>query len=158
MAWDPPTRRHRSKSAPRGKSPDPKILKKAAKESKATGLVTPPPKAKADASSSSSRKSTKRVLFGATTVTPIMAENAPGDHKPGEEALDKDKIIEKLKKELYPFPLWFQGELFLVGYGKSCYGVKPSKGHSDPGLQVFTTNILDHTTFDHAGAATSQEE
>ena len=89
MAGDMPTHRHRSKSAPRGRSPDGKLLKKVAK-----GLVTPPPKKKAEKSSTASgsgkkpkskeghkdAKVERKLSFGPVTTTEIVAE-----HKPGQE-------------------------------------------------------------------------
>ena len=97
MAGLAPTHRHRSKSAPRGRSPNPKQLKKVAK-----GLVTPPPKqSKADSSRSGSEKKPKRRLsFGPGSTTEIMAENPPGNSPYGEMKLSKaTEILEALKKE-----------------------------------------------------------
>lgn len=101
MAGLAPTHRHRSKSAPRGRSPNPKQLKKVAK-----GLVTPPPKqSKADSSRSGSEKKPKaklnrRLSFGPGSTTEIMAENPPGNSPYGGMKLSKaTEILEALKKE-----------------------------------------------------------
>ena len=101
MASAAPTHRHRSKSAPRGRSPNPKHLKKVAKE-----LVTPPPKhAKADPSESGEKKPkekkvSRKLSFGPTTLTEIQAENSAGSAPYGGMKLSKaTEILEALKKE-----------------------------------------------------------
>ena len=95
----PPARRIRGKSTVRGRSPNPKSLKKAAKAAKAkenkgtskkvaevnpAGFVTPPPKGRTnpgDGSSSSASKEVKRkIVFGENTTHPIEPEN-PGTNK-----------------------------------------------------------------------------
>ena len=82
----PPTHRHRSKSAPRGRSPDPKALRRAAEKAKKTkgkkdeALVTPPPKTRNSSptrSSSSSKEVRKKITFGPNSVHEIAAENKP---------------------------------------------------------------------------------
>ena len=87
MPAAPPTHRRRSKSAPRGRSPDPKALRKAAKHAKKDkgktkdeAFVTPPPKGRTSspAGSSSSKTDVKRkISFGPTSVHKIRAENPP---------------------------------------------------------------------------------
>ena len=98
-----PTHRHRSKSAPRGRSPNPKQLKKVAK-----GMVTPPPKpSKVDPSQSGSEKKPKekkinrKLSFGPNSTTEIRAENPPGNSPYGGMKLSKaTEIVEALKKEI----------------------------------------------------------
>ena len=79
-----PTHRHRSKSAPRGRSPDPKSLRKAAEKAKKTkgkdeaSFTTPPPKSRtcSPAGSSTSKQDVKRrISFGPGSVHSIRAEN-----------------------------------------------------------------------------------
>ena len=100
MALEAPTRRHRGKSAPRGKSPDGKALKKAAK------MVTPPPTKAAPGSSSEPKakkakmeeagQKPRKLTFGATSTTDIIAENkSPKDEDPKKT----DAIIQGLKQE-----------------------------------------------------------
>ena len=97
-----PSHRVRGKSAPRGKSPDPKALKKALKvqQKSKSGLVTP-----SKSSSHSSRSSTpvapKKLTFGEVKVHQIKAENKPGkgfedETMKGEKA---DAIIAAMRKE-----------------------------------------------------------
>lgn len=110
MALVAPTHRHRSKSAPRARSPNPKELKRAAKLAKQQAkqaLVTPPPKTKVkeDANRSGSTKPVRRKLsYGGVTTTSIVAENVAGPHKPGDDMKPKEveKIMDKLKKEQEP--------------------------------------------------------
>lgn len=96
---EPVLRRHRSKSAPRGRSPDPKSLKKAAKEARRAGLVTPPPRPVKEKSSSDvksrGRVTPHRISFGENTEHPIVAENRP----PTKEMNIKqaDAILQQLK-------------------------------------------------------------
>ena len=88
-----PTHRLLRKSAPRGKSPDPKALKKAS-------LVTPPPNAsKVSSRSSSATKSDsckKQLSFGDDSVHPIQAENPPGAKV---KSTTTDEILSALKQE-----------------------------------------------------------
>lgn len=115
-----PTHRHRSKSAPRavrGRSPNPKELKKAAKAAKAakakptkakaddSAFVTPPARSKVDRSSSSSKQVKKKLKFGEVTTTDIVAENRPGDSDYPTKTMDSgkaNKIVDKLKKDKEP--------------------------------------------------------
>ena len=110
-----PTHRVRGKSAPRGRSPDPKSLKKAAKAAKErerrskkehVGLVTPPPKTKTTPSSSQSsapkESCRKRISFGPDTVHEIDPENKTNKDMKIEEA---DQILASLKKD--PTPIIF---------------------------------------------------
>lgn len=119
-----PTHRHRSKSAPRavrGRSPNPKELKKAAKEAKAakaaktrsaeaeeSSFVTPPPRSKVDRSTSSSKQVKKKLKFGGVTTTDIVAENKAGDSDyptKNEGKMDSgkaNKIVAMLKKDQEP--------------------------------------------------------
>lgn len=92
-----PTHRHRSKSAPRGRSPNPKSLKKARKasaEARTSGYVTPPPRRKPEASpvdSSQSKDSLRKsISFGKNTTFHIQAEN-PGNNKKVQEIMDELK-------------------------------------------------------------------
>lgn len=104
-----PTHRLRSKSAPRGRSPDPRSLKRAAEKSKAkskeatgsTGFVTPPPKVKggSPASSSTSRVSApkqiaRKISFGGNVEYPIRAEN---DAPKSMEIAQADAILNAIK-------------------------------------------------------------
>lgn len=96
-----PTHRVRGKSAPRGRSPDPKALKKAAAAAaKQDAFVTPPPKAsKRDRSSSASKTDAvpRKLTFGKNQEFEILAENrAPTEEMKAKKA---DKIYETLKKE-----------------------------------------------------------
>ena len=89
-----PTHRLTGKSAPRGKSPDPQTLKRAA------GLVTPPAnssKPSSRSSSSTKRDPTQRKLsFGTDTIHDIQAENEAGSKvKP----TNTEDIISALKQE-----------------------------------------------------------
>ena len=116
MAGSVPTHRHRSKSAPRGRSPDGKLLKKVAK-----GLETPPPKKKAEKGSSTAsgsgkkpkpkegqkeEKAVRKLSFGSNTTTDIIAKNQSGSNSYGKEGNDDikkrkaDEIFRALKKEL----------------------------------------------------------
>ena len=94
-----PTHRHRSKSAPRGRSPDPRALRKAAKsiKDKSSGYVTPPPNSSKDDRSSGSKKSDpvrRKISFGENKVHHIEAENiSPADMSSKRAA----KIISSLK-------------------------------------------------------------
>lgn len=87
-----PNYRIRSKSAPRGRSPDPRSLKKAAaraKSAKSAGeagtaaFVTPPPRrTKRESPSSSKPKEVRRISFGNNSEHQIKAENdLPKDMK-----------------------------------------------------------------------------
>ena len=99
-----PTHRHRSKSAPRGKSPDPKALKKAAKEAKkgkenkdqAPGsLVTPPPKVRnssPERSAPQKEPAQRRLTWGTNSVHDIVAEGGKGmDEREANEILKNMK-------------------------------------------------------------------
>ena len=104
----PPTHRVRSKSAPRGRSPDPKSVKKAAAKNRSAhkkvadaALVTPPPKprvgspgARSSDSSRSKGPCPKRISFGANSVHDIDAENPPPKDMAVKEA---DKIFASMK-------------------------------------------------------------
>ena len=99
MAAAAPTHRVRGKSAPRGRSPNPKELKKAAK-----GLTTPPPNTKKrQAESSGSSKGVARQLsFGKSSTVDIVAENPAGPHKAGDSSMNlakADKIFDTISKE-----------------------------------------------------------
>ena len=104
----PPTHRVRSKSAPRGRSPDPKALKKAAAKHRSNqkkvapdaAFVTPPPKPRvgspgaSDSSRSKGPVPQRKISFGENSVHSIEAENPP----PKDMAVkDADKIFEALK-------------------------------------------------------------
>ena len=107
-----PTHRHRSKSAVRGRSPDPKALKKANEKAKkqrkqdkkmkevADAFVTPPPKVRNQspgAPSTTPKTEVKRKISFAkeNTVVPIEAENpAPSKEMGSQEA---DKILNDMK-------------------------------------------------------------
>lgn len=88
-----PTHRVRSKSAPRGKSPDPKALLKAAKSSNSG---TPPPMV----SGKKERKVRRRLSFGSNTIHTIQAEN---NVKPRTTMKDReaDDIIAHMKELLH---------------------------------------------------------
>ena len=89
-------RRHRGKSAPRGRSPDPKALKKAAKEKNGKGdpFVTPPPRTAKSKDKQSSSDSTRRGLtFGKNTIFDIRAENKA----PEPNLRQADAILDGLK-------------------------------------------------------------
>lgn len=107
-----PTHRIRSKSTPRGRSPNPKMLKEAHKKQKAqsrsagkkprkadAAFVTPPPKVKKPSPSVSSATSSaskpaapRKISFGGVKETEIEAENqAPM------EASEADKIFSAIK-------------------------------------------------------------
>ena len=101
----PPTHRVRSKSAPRGRSPDPKALKKAAARAKTAkkggakedpNFVTPPPKARnhSPGEASGSKAPRRRISFGENSVHPIAAENPPPAKEM--EVKEADKIIGKI--------------------------------------------------------------
>ena len=108
--------RIRGKSAPRGRSPHPKELKKAAKgaaaqrskskgkegKTKKDGFVTPPTKSSARSTSSESKP--RRLSFGENSVHAIQAENQPGKKTTYKDLKDMksseaDAIINGLKKE-----------------------------------------------------------
>lgn len=96
----PPTHRHRGKSAPRGKSPDPKGLRKAA-----AALETPPPKTSKGSSGSGAKTKDpvkRRISFGEVTEHRIKAENGAGPYKPGESG-KADAIWKKMRED------WFWG-------------------------------------------------
>lgn len=94
VTLEAPTRRIRSKSAPRGRSPNPKMLKQAAKASASGGAyVTPPPKQAAVVSPTSGGEKVRRsITFGANSVHPIKAEN----QRPMNLA-EADKILGAMK-------------------------------------------------------------
>ena len=92
-------RRHRSKSAPRGRSPDPKVLKKAAKATKES-LVTPPPRPKKEKTSSSEKVTPvtpRRISFGANTEHQIVAENPAPTGRREMNIERADEILKGLK-------------------------------------------------------------
>lgn len=103
--------RHRSKSAPRGVSPDSKALRKAAEtKSNATKKVlkdvdvykTPPPRTSKRSGSSASKESKdstrKRISFGDVKIQDIEAENPrPKSKVKAMNAKEADEIFESLK-------------------------------------------------------------
>ena len=102
MAPEPPKVRIRNKSAPRGRSPNPKDLKKA-KEAVTKGLVTPPPagkKRRAESTGSGSSKEVARQLsFGKDSVHHIEAENKAGSSPYGDMKKEQvDKVWAALEK------------------------------------------------------------
>lgn len=116
-----PTHRHRSKSAPaqRGRSPDPRSLKKAAKEAKQKSkeFCTPPPKLKAASPGASDASSTKRKFnFGPDKVTPIQAENPA----PKDMGIDEaNRIVAALKDPhdsnmFYRYMLFFRCSVYII--------------------------------------------
>ncbi|CAK9104388.1 unnamed protein product [Durusdinium trenchii] len=95
MSGEAPRTRHRSKSAPRGRSPAPKALKKA---SKAAGLVTPPPRPTRGGSGSSKEESSARRKISfkeAPKVTPIIAEYKAGGSNISEK--EADEVFQAIK-------------------------------------------------------------
>ena len=109
MGKDVPKFRHRSKSAPRAKSPDPKNLQQArtrkGKDS-SEGFVTPPPSKKHSSPKESGTKDAKRrISFGQSQeVHHIKAENPPGPKRPSSGKADMDEakaseIVDALKKD-----------------------------------------------------------
>ena len=135
-----PTHRLRSKSRPRGKSPDPKMLKKMHKKMKGGGTttagdkrpsdgdyVTAPPKVKKPTPASGSKQSDnsdknsslrRHISFGDVTETKIEAENAPGKSMDSKEADDilaaiKDPFWDefKSKKWIHVEPISFWWDL-----------------------------------------------
>ena len=96
-----PTHRHRSKSAPRGRSPDPKSLKKAATKAKQNdAYTTPPPRKTSKESSSSNLKVRRAITFkDEERIHEIEAENkGPGLKK-------ADEILKQLK-DLWGIIFW----------------------------------------------------
>lgn len=114
--------RIRGKSAPRGRSPNPKELKRVAKATKHRskssrsgkegkegkegrgGYVTPPVKPSARSVSSGSTTKPRKLSFGQNSVHEIDAENEPGK-KGFKEDVDMksskaEAIIQSMKKEL----------------------------------------------------------
>lgn len=103
-----PTHRIRSKSAPRGRSPDPRALKKAAARAKASSkaaakgdpsYVTPPPRNKKGSPASSSRgdknkQLARKISFGNNTEHKILAEHDPPKDMKLSEA---DEILKSIK-------------------------------------------------------------
>jgi len=98
------THRVRSKSAPRGRSPDPRALKKAAARAKSAksgeadtaAFVTPPPRrTKRESPSSSKPKEVRRISFGNNSEHQIKAENDP----PKDMKLDEANAILKAIKD-----------------------------------------------------------
>ena len=103
-----PKFRLRGKSAPRGRSPDPKALKQAVKgtkSAKATPVyVTPPPRKNAEKSESGSGSSARKSLsFGPPTVHTIEAESPAGGSTKNMKVAEADGILAKLK-DSYFFP------------------------------------------------------
>ena len=115
MASQAPRYRHRSKSAPRGRSPDPKTLKKEVKSRKEKGkpatardpYVTPPTKRTSRSVESSAESKIKafrptKLTFGRNSVHEIEAQH-PRGKKPGEMALcEADDILNALKDPTTP--------------------------------------------------------
>ena len=108
-----PTRRHRSKSAPRGVSPDPKALRKAS-EKKAQPrrlqdvdlYTTPPPRTSKRSTSTGSKDSVRqRISFGENTIHDIEAENKSKQPSKGKVKSmgdkEAEKIFEALKDQSY---------------------------------------------------------
>ena len=113
-----PTHRHRSKSAPRGRSPDPKALKKAAKEAKkektkekspAPGsLVTPPPKVKVCSPPTAPKKdpTQRKLSWGKNTVHDVDTE-----HKKPMNAKEADAILADMKEPPSRGMIWGSNQL-----------------------------------------------
>ena len=100
-----PSHRARGKSAPRGKSPDPKALKKALKvQQKSKGGLVTPNKPSSNSSRSSTPVTPKKLSFAErSSIHHIQAENPPGkgfedETMKGEKA---DAIIAAMRKEPY---------------------------------------------------------
>ena len=91
-----PNTRIRGKSTPRGRSPNPKSLRKVVK-GRGSDLVTPPPST--SSRRSSSKSATPKVLtFGTNTEHSIEAENKV--EKGGMKKDKADAIFKALKQEL----------------------------------------------------------
>ena len=99
------THRHRSKSAPRGRSPNGKALQKAAKKQTRDGsasdpYITPPNRStKRPGSSEPKVMNPRKISFGRNTVHPIEAEN------PSKELgiTEAEEILKTLNKDLFQF-------------------------------------------------------
>lgn len=95
-----PAHRVRGKSAPRGRSPNPKDLKRAEKKVKGTGLITPPPKLRAPTPSSTTPTTTRKLSFSdETKVHEIEAENSRKGKRQPMKSEHADAIFNKLKKD-----------------------------------------------------------
>ena len=127
-----PTHRHRSKSAVRGRSPDPKAIKRAAKEAKKAAAAkapsnpyeTPPPKPRVQSPGTSGPKGVARkVSFtDKDSVHDIKAENE-GPNK-DMKLKDADKIFAAIKD---PQNVWDERVYVCVC---DCFGIINSRKHS----------------------------
>lgn len=134
-----PQFRRRSKSAPRGRSPAPKELKKAKAKVEA-GYVTPSPRRRDE--SSGSRSSCRRISFSATdTVTPIVAENASGKNMSDEKATE---ILAALQAQCVSSVLGYQQVMYWV-INELCWGETRLISHVDTSLDVLC-GTLDRST------------
>ena len=114
-----PTHRHRSKSAPRGRSPDPKSLKKAATKAKQNdAYTTPPPRKTSKESSSSNLKVRRAITFkDEDRIHEIEAENKGPGLKKADEILKQLKDlwgiifwelpVESLKQFRFQYVCWY---------------------------------------------------
>ncbi|CAK9088364.1 Midasin (Dynein-related AAA-ATPase MDN1) (MIDAS-containing protein) [Durusdinium trenchii] len=100
---DVPPCRVRGKSAPRGRSPNAKALKKAAKANRrdGSGYVTPPPRPKKRDTSSDVDSCRQKISFGKNSVFNIEPENKAPDLKEADAILNqlKDTNSEEHKEE-----------------------------------------------------------